>query len=125
METGEEEKAWISHMQKHFQIYNYSSELNTWMDFYNLREKEDIWWQDIKRVKSIKERKITWKTFKRYFKKQYLSEQYYEGKAKEFYELKLGNLTMKDLCSNFMTFLHYAPYIVDEKKNSTILKLLT
>jgi hypothetical protein len=51
----------------------------------------------------------------RYFKKQYLSEQYYEGKSKEFYELKLGNLSMKDLCSKFLSLLHYVPYIVDEK----------
>jgi hypothetical protein len=51
----------------------------------------------------------------RYFKKQYLYEQYYEGKSKEFYELKLGNLTMKDLCSKLLSLLHYVPYIVDEK----------
>lgn len=42
------------------------------MTIYNLTEKEDIWWQDMERVKNIKECKITWNTFKRYFKKQYL-----------------------------------------------------
>jgi hypothetical protein len=115
IETGEEAEAWLSGMQKYFQIYNYSSELKARMAIYNLTEKEDIWWQDIKRVKNIKECKITWKTFKRYFKKQYLSEQYYEGKAKEFYELKLGNLTMKYFCSKFLSLLRYVPYIVDEK----------
>ena len=67
------------------------------------------------RKKNIKECKITWKNFKRYFKKQYLSEQYYESKAKECYELKLGNLTMKDFWSKFLSLLHYVPYIVDEK----------
>jgi hypothetical protein len=61
-------------MQKYFQIYNYSSELKARMTIYNMIEKVDIWWQDIKRVKNIKEHKITWNTFKRYFKKQYLSE---------------------------------------------------
>jgi hypothetical protein len=79
---GEEVEAWLSRMQKYFQIYNYSGELKERMAIYNLIGKEDIWWQDIKRIKNIKERKITWKTFKRYFKKQYLSEQYYEGKEK-------------------------------------------
>jgi len=117
VETGEEAEPWIFGMKTYFQIYNYSSELNTWMDFYNLREKEDIWWQDIKRVKSIKEIKITWKTFKKYLKKQFMFEQYYEVKSKEFYELKLGNLTMKYLCSNFMSLLRYVPYIMDEKTN--------
>jgi hypothetical protein len=70
VETGEEAEAWLSGMQKYFQIYNYSSDLKAQMVIYNMTEKKDIWWQDIKRVKSIKERKITWKTFKRSFKKQ-------------------------------------------------------
>jgi len=33
----------------------------------------------------------------------------------EFYELKLGNLTMKDLCSKFLSLLRYVPYIAEEK----------
>jgi hypothetical protein len=84
IETREEGEAWLFGMKKYFQIYNYSSELKARMVIYNLTEKAYIWWKDIKRVKNIKERKITWKTFKRYFNKQYLSEQYYESKAKEF-----------------------------------------
>ena len=50
-----------------------------------------------KKVKGIKERYVTWKTFKNLFKRKYLSEQYYEEKAKEFYELRLGARTMKEL----------------------------
>jgi hypothetical protein len=84
IETGEEAEAWLSGMQKYFQIYNYSSELKERMAIYNLTEKEDIWWQDIKRVKNIKERKITWKTFKRYFKKQYLSNNIMKVRLKNF-----------------------------------------
>ena len=102
-------------MKKYFQIYNYSGELKAKMAIYNLMGKVDIWWQDLKRMKQIRERSVTWTNFKKYFKKQYLSEQYYEGKAKEFYELKLGNLTMKDLCSKFLSLLRYVPYIAEEK----------
>jgi hypothetical protein len=58
---------------------------------------------------------MTWKTLKRYFNKQYLYKQYYEGKSKEFYEPKLRNLTMKYLCSKFLSLFHYVPYTVDEK----------
>ena len=68
-----------------------------------------------KKVKGIKERYVTWKTFKKHFKIKYLSEQYYEEKEKEFYELKLGAMMMKELCSKFLSVLHYVPYIVDEK----------
>ena len=53
------------------------------MDIYNLTENADIWWQGIKRVKNIKEKYVTWRTFKRYFKRNFLSEQYYEERAKE------------------------------------------
>ena len=69
----------------------------------------------MKRVKGIKEREVNWSTFKRYFKKKFLSEQYYEERAKEFYELKLGSMTMKDLNSKFLSLLRYVPYLVDEK----------
>ena len=71
------------------------------MAIYNLTGKEDIWWQDIKKVKGIKERYVTWKTFKKIFKIKYLSEQYYEKMTQDFYELRLGSMVMKELCSNF------------------------
>ena len=59
------------------------------MDIYNISWKADIWWQDLKRVKCIREKNINWSTFKKYFKKKFLSEQYYEERAKEFYELTI------------------------------------
>ena len=48
------------------------------------------------------------------FKRKYLSEQFYEEKYKEFYELRLGVMTMKELCSKFLSLLFYVPYIIDE-----------
>ena len=44
-----------------------------------------------------------------------MSEQYYEERAKEFYELKLGSMKMKDLNNKFLSLLRYVPYLVDEK----------
>jgi len=46
---------------------------------------------------------------------KYLSEQYYEEKAKEFYAMKLGTVTMKELCSRFLSLLRYVPYFIDER----------
>ena len=43
-----------------------------------------------------------------------MSKQYYGEQAKEFYELKLGTMNMKELNSKFLSLLHYVPYIVDE-----------
>ena len=73
IEKGEEPKAWLFGMKKYFQIYNYYDELKEKMVIYNLTGKDDIWWQDTKKVKGIKDRYVTWKTFKKYFKIKYLS----------------------------------------------------
>ena len=92
-------------MKKYFHIYKYSNQLKARIDIYNLSGMANIWWQDLKRVKGIKEKNVNWSTFKRYFKKKFLSEQYYEERAKEFYELKLGSRTMKDLNNKFLSLL--------------------
>ena len=69
-------------MRKYFHIYNYSNQLKARMAISNLSGKVNIWWQDIKREKGIREKEVNWSTFKRYFKKKFLSEQYYEERAK-------------------------------------------
>ena len=101
IEKGEEVEAWISGMKNYFQIYNYLDEIKEKMEIYNLTEKVDIWWKDIVKVKNINERYVTWKTFKKYFKRKYLSEQFQEEKDKKFYELRLGAMTMKELYNKF------------------------
>jgi hypothetical protein len=53
--------------------------------------------------------------FKKHFKKQYLSESYYERKTKDIYELKLGHMSMEDIINKFMELLSSVPYIKDEK----------
>ena len=84
------------------------------MVIYESNLKADIWWRDIKRVKSIKEKYVTWRTFKKYFKIIFLSEQYYEERDKEFYDLKLGSTSMKELSNKFLSLLCYVRYIIDE-----------
>ena len=49
------------------------------------------------------------------FQNKFLFKQYYEERAKEFYELKLGTMNMKELNSKFLSLLRYVPYIVDKK----------
>ena len=50
IEKGEESEAWLSRIDKYFQIYNYFDELKAKMVAYNLTGKADIWWQEIKKV---------------------------------------------------------------------------
>jgi hypothetical protein len=40
---------------------------------------------------------------------------YYDGKIKEFHEIKLGQSTMDDYARKFLELLRYVPYIKDEK----------
>ena len=75
IEKGEEAESWLSRMKKYFHIYNYSNQLKAKMAIYNLSRKADIWWQDLKRVKGIREKEVNRSTFKRYFKKKFMSEQ--------------------------------------------------
>jgi hypothetical protein len=108
---GEEAEAWLLDMKMYFQIYNYSSNMKVKITIHNLKVKANIWWQDLKLDKSLKEKHMEWLEFKKYFKKQYLSESYYERKTKEFYELQLGQMAMEDLINKFLKLLRFVPYI--------------
>jgi hypothetical protein len=113
--TREEAEAWLLDIKKYFQIYNYSNNMKVRMAIYNLKGKASIWWQDLKFPKGLKEKQFEWYDFKKYFKKQYLSENYYEIKTKEFYELQLEKMMMEDLINKFLYLLRFVPYIREDK----------
>jgi len=85
------------------------------MAIYNLKGKANIWWQNLKLAKGLKEKQLEFPDFKKYFKKKYLSEIYYERKMKEFFESQLGQMTMDDLINKFMELLRFVPYIREDK----------
>ena len=58
---------------------------------------------------------MIWDEFERLFKKKYLSERYYDDKAKECYELQMGSMINDEYTSRFLEMLRYVPYIKDEK----------
>ena len=62
---------------------------------------------------------VTWKNimcrlFKKYFQQTYLYVRYFDGKIKEFHELKLGQMTMDEFPNKFLDFLRYFKYIKDD-----------
>ena len=83
--------------------------------FYHLQGKASIWWDQLVKLKDIDVGKISWMNFKKYFKKEYLSEHYYDKKMEEFFELKLGSMTMEAYEKKFLELLNYADFIKDEK----------
>ena len=48
---------------------------------------------------------------------EYLFEHYYDKKMEEFFELKLGSMTMESYEKKFLELLNYADFIKDEKVN--------
>jgi ATP-dependent Lon protease len=80
-----------------------------------MKGKVSIWWKELKLAEGLKENKKEWEDFKKHFKKQYLSKSYYERNTKEFYELKLREMSMDDLVTKFLELLRIVPYIKYEK----------
>lgn len=52
---------------------------------------------------------LRWHEFKRCLRKNYLSEKYYDSKAKEFYDLKMGSMIDEEYTSRFMEVFRYVP----------------
>eukprot|EP00253_Pinus_taeda_P017694 PITA_17694 len=61
------------------------------------------------------EQNITWDNFQRFFKERYLTERFYDEKAREFHDLRLGQQTMDEFITRFTSLLRYVPYIREEK----------
>lgn len=72
-EREDDVEAWFLGLGRYFQLHNYSSNLESIISTYHLHGKATIWWDQIKQVEHINERRITWKTFKKYFQKEYIS----------------------------------------------------
>jgi len=60
-------------MSKYFEVYNYPSNLRAILATYQLIGKATLWWEESKAIKRIERKKLTWKLFKREFKKKYLT----------------------------------------------------
>ena len=79
-EREDDAKAWFLGLRRYFQLHNYSSNLEARIATYHLHGKYAMWWDQLKQVEHVNESKITWKQFKKYFQKDYLSEPFYDNK---------------------------------------------
>eukprot|EP00253_Pinus_taeda_P029692 PITA_29692 len=82
---------------------------------FQLQGKATLWWEEIKIVKGVSEQNITWEKFQKYFKERYLTEPFYDEKAREFHDLRLGQQSMDEFINRFTSLLRYVPYIKEEK----------
>lgn len=93
MKRSEDSKAWLLGMKNLFELHDYIENMKSRITIFNLKGKKDIWWEDVNHFIGIKVEELCWHSFKRLFIKKYLSEIYYDGKDKEFYEFKMGSMT--------------------------------
>jgi hypothetical protein len=115
LRRGKKQKFWLLGLKKYFRVHDYYENLKARITIFNLNGKASIWWEDLRNVKGIHEKDLSWKQFEKYFKKKYLLEKYFDGKTKEFYELKMGQLTIDEYINKFLELIRYVPYIKDEK----------
>lgn len=115
MKKVEDAKAQFLGMKKFFRIHDYSENMKARVTTYSLKGKKDIWWEDLKNFRAIDEKELTQDEFEKLFREKYLSEHYYDGKAREFYELKMGQLSNEEYVTEFLGILRYVPIIKDEK----------
>jgi hypothetical protein len=83
-------------MKKYFQLHDYPSQVEARISTYYLQGNETLWWDQLKQVKNLDEKRISWNKFKGYFQEKYLSDHYYEKKMKYLFELKLGTMKMEE-----------------------------
>jgi hypothetical protein len=104
-------------MRKYFQLHNYSSQAEGRIFIYHLKGKASMWWDQYVQVQHIIEKTVTWREFKRYFEKKYLTKRYYDRKMKEFFELKLGSMTIDEYERRVLEMLKYVSFIKDKQVN--------
>jgi hypothetical protein len=110
----EDAETWLLGMKKYFQLQNYYAHAEGRIAMYQLKGKVSMWWDRFVQVQHIREKEVTWKEFKRYLEKKYLTKRYYDRKMKEFFKLKLGSMTIDEYERNFLELLKYVPFIKDE-----------
>jgi hypothetical protein len=86
---GEESEVWLLNLKKYFRFHDYSENLKAQIAIFNLNWKASISWEDLRNVKGVHEKDLSWKKIEKYFNKKYMSEKYFDRKTKEFYELKV------------------------------------
>jgi hypothetical protein len=72
-------------LKKYFIVHDYFENLKDQITIFNLNGKDSIWWEDLRNVKGIHEKDLSWKQFVKYFKNKYLSKKYFDGNTKAFY----------------------------------------
>lgn len=61
-------------IKKIFEFHDYIENIKARIVIFSLKGNEDIWFQDVKCVRGIKVKELSWHDFKRLLQKKYLFE---------------------------------------------------
>ena len=53
--------AWLLGLKKYFRFHDYFENLKAQITIFNLNGKASIWWEDLRNVKGIHEKNLSWK----------------------------------------------------------------
>lgn len=115
MKKSKDVEAWLLGVNKFCKLHDYLVNMKAKKTTFNIKGKENIWWEDVKNVRGIHEEDLTWSEFERLFRKKYLLERYYDDREKEPYELKMGSMTDEEYTSILLELLRCVPYLKEEK----------
>ena len=76
LKKSEDAKAWLLGMNKFFELHDYTENMMARIVILIFKWKANIWWEDVKWVRDIRTKELSWHEFKILFKKKYLSERY-------------------------------------------------
>lgn len=60
-------------MNNFFELHEYTEIMKAKIAISILKGKENIWWEDVKQVRDIRTKDLSWHELKRLFRKKYLS----------------------------------------------------
>lgn len=58
---------------------------------------------------------MNWGDFQKKIKEKYLIQRFYDNKAKEFHDVRLGQVEVEEFLAKCTSLLGYVPYIREEK----------
>lgn len=115
MNKSQDAEVWFLGIRKFFRLHDYSDNMKTKIATFSLRGKADIWWEYVNNVRGIHEENFTWNEFEWLFKNKYLLERYFDDRARELYQLKMGSMIDYGYSSKLLELLRYVPYLKEEK----------
>ncbi|KAF5447674.1 hypothetical protein F2P56_033206 [Juglans regia] len=109
---------WISRLEKIFWAIDCTEEQMVEFAMYNLADVADVWWVSTRKLikqELGEETPITWTRFKQVFRDQFFPEVFREAKAREFADLRQGDMSVHQYALKFIELSHFAPYLIPDE----------